>query len=499
MRVRLVILALTGVVVVSIAVIAPWRPSFRPPRPAVGPAPRTTADRAHVQQLLRDERYDELETLIDGYQRRFEADARAEGDVTIAVAAFRTADPALDPLLDRWVARDPSAPIPRMVRAQHLVGVAWQRRGSKSRAETSDAQFRGMRGALDRAVDDAQVAIAARPTLMEAWSVLLVDAKTKPRNGSCRRIVDRALAHAPASFTVRRAHLHCLEPRWGGSYGAMEAFADEAEDYVEENPRLAHLRGLPDLDRGDWAIIQKDLAAADRHVAAAFEHGEEWEFLATRADLRQRQKRWREALTDIDRALELAPLLPSLLAERAYTLTALDRDGAAIADLEMLVRLDPTNDRLPSHRRREARAAVLAGYELAKEKRWDAAMERYTWAHQLAPGQTDALYWRGRAKLERKQTDAALADFEEAIRLDPHHIESIRNVDYILAKRGDWPAVIAHWDALIALEPENAEAHLERGGAYHHKGDAAEALADARTACDLGLAKACTIARRHGG
>ncbi len=60
-------------------------------------------------------------------------------------------------------------------------------------------------------------------------------------------------------------------------------------------------------------------------------------------------------------------------------------------------------------------------------------------------------------------------------------------------------AALAAASEILALEPENAEAHLERGGAYHHKGDAAEALADARTACDLGLAKACTIARRHGG
>ncbi len=499
MRARLAILALTGVVLISIAAFAPRGTQFRPPRPAVGPAPRITADRLHVQELLRDRQFGELDRLLSGYQRAFELDARAETDVIVAFGAFRVADPSLEPLLDEWVGLDPANPIARTARAEHLVNVAWQRRGAESSGETTKAQFDGMREAFSRAVVDAKAAVAARPTMMDPWSVLIDDARNKPKDGTCRRLVQQALAYAPASFSIRHTHMTCLQPRWGGSYGAMEAFAEEAQDYVAENARLAHLRGYADEDRADWALIDDDVPAAERHIAAALAHGDEWSFLLTRANVHQDRERWREALADLDRALELAPLLPSLLAERAYTLTAMDRAGAARADVELVVRLDPTNTKLPRLRRREAETAVLAGYELAKQQRWDAAMERYTWAHELAPGETDALYWRGRARLERKQTDAALADFEEAVRLDPHHFESIRNIDYILASRRDWPAIIGHWDRLIALEPENAEAHLERGGAYHHSGDTRAALADARKACDLGLAKACSIARRHGG
>jgi tetratricopeptide (TPR) repeat protein len=294
--------------------------------------------------------------------------------------------------------------------------------------------------------------------------------------------------------------MFCLLPRWGGSYAAMDAFADEAQEYAEENPRLEHLLGYAAWDRADVALYQeKDPVAARGYIRSALIHGDEYDFYDILSEIEMREDHWREALDDVDRALELAPALPDLLVNRAYVLDALNRRGAASADVELVVRLDPTNTRLPNFRRKDAEKAVLAGYEHAKQKRWDAAIERYTWAHQLAPGETDALYWRGRAHLERKETAAALADFEEAVKLDPHHVESIRNIDYILASRGDWPTIIGHWDRLIALEPDNAEAYLERGGAYHHKGDAAEALADARKACDLGLAKACNIAQRHGG
>jgi tetratricopeptide (TPR) repeat protein len=98
-----------------------------------------------------------------------------------------------------------------------------------------------------------------------------------------------------------------------------------------------------------------------------------------------------------------------------------------------------------------------------------------------------------------KDMDRAFADFEEAIRLDPRHIEAYRNVDYILVKRRDFEGIIARWNRYIALEPMSGQAYLERAGAFRARGDQAAALADLRKACSLGHREACDIERRAGG
>ena len=66
-------------------------------------------------------------------------------------------------------------------------------------------------------------------------------------------------------------------------------------------------------------------------------------------------------------------------------------------------------------------------------------------------------------------------------------------LDWLLGKEGRWDDVIARWDRFIALEPKNANAYLERAGTHRHKGDMRAALADLKSACDLGNGNACQI------
>ena len=157
--------------------------------------------------------------------------------------------------------------------------------------------------------------------------------------------------------------------------------------------------------------------------------------------------------------------------------------------------LDPTSDKLARFRQQQTDTAVHQAYQLLETtKDVDGAIARYTWAIQLSPANAEALYWRGRAYLLGKNDRGrALADFESAIQLDPRHFESYRNVDWLLAQRGDWDGVITHWTRYIELEPLNGQAYLERGGAYHRKGDERAALADAHKACELGAPRACEL------
>jgi hypothetical protein len=53
-----------------------------------------------------------------------------------------------------------------------------------------------------------------------------------------------------------------------------------------------------------------------------------------------------------------------------------------------------------------------------------------------------------------------------------------------------------HWTRFLAFNPTSAQAYHARAGAYAKLGEAEKAIADERSACNLGLRAACDMAQR---
>ena len=112
---------------------------------------------------------------------------------------------------------------------------------------------------------------------------------------------------------------------------------------------------------------------------------------------------------------------------------------------------------------------------------------------------SEAHYGHGATAWKLGQEERALADLKECIRLDPSRAEAYRLFDQILSRRQAWDEIIDAWSLLIRVEPGNAQAYVERGGAYYHKRDLAAARADAEKACALGSGQGCDIVARLTG
>jgi tetratricopeptide (TPR) repeat protein len=470
-----------------------------PQDPSAPSAPAALGGRLEAQRLLRVRDFDALAALLEAKQSSLESDIRREDDLGRVLSAFEVTDPALTPLLDAWVVRDERAWPARLARAQHRVAIAWERRGTKWAKETSEEQFTGMRAVLTGVIDDARAALDANPKLTEAYRTLVVAARGHGDLEACLRLSERGLAVGPTSLRLRIALAQCLLPRWGGSYDAVAAMARESQRYVGQNPQLKALLGLVDWDRGRVEASEKRWERAEQLFTRALEAGEHWQFYYDRARSYHRQKRYAETLADLARALALAPEESSTLVLRAKVLVEMKRYDDALADVRVVGELDPTASDLVRFRHDEAETAVHQAYQLLEmTKDIDAAIARCTWAIQLAPDSAEAFYWRGRAYLQRDDRPHALHDFEDAVRLDPRHIEAFRNIDWLLAQRGDWNEIIRYWTRYIDLEPLSGQAYLERGGAYHRKGDREAGLADARRACGLGVQQGCEIVQHAG-
>jgi tetratricopeptide (TPR) repeat protein len=96
-------------------------------------------------------------------------------------------------------------------------------------------------------------------------------------------------------------------------------------------------------------------------------------------------------------------------------------------------------------------------------------------------------YNRGESYRNKGDHDRAIADYTEAIRLDPQFAIAYNNrgVSYNGGKK-DYDRAIADYTEAIRLNPQYALAYNNRGNAYQAKGNQARADADFAEARRLG-------------
>lgn len=115
----------------------------------------------------------------------------------------------------------------------------------------------------------------------------------------------------------------------------------------------------------------------------------------------------------------------------------------------------------------------------SSEKLWNDTIQKY-------PGQiVDAYNNRGYFYLETGRFDAALADFDRAIALNPRIARVWINKGDVLAERNSNDSALACFERAVALKPDSPEALNNRGGIRFRKGDVAGAQADFSRAIEV--------------
>lgn len=199
-------------------------------------------------------------------------------------------------------------------------------------------------------------------------------------------------------------------------------------------------RALIFKDRNDLALALRDLDSALR-----LEPGNVFA-LHTRGVVWMKDKQWSRSIRDFDDVLRLTtdPVVQaSALRNRGIARMRNNEFEKAVSDFDANVQIDPVNS-------------------------------------------ADAIAHRGEARnFLKSDPDTALADLDEALRLNPRHERawSMRAANYEL--RGDWEHALADYNQALALNSENTVALDNRGVVWEQKGDLDKALADFSAAIQI--------------
>jgi tetratricopeptide (TPR) repeat protein len=116
-------------------------------------------------------------------------------------------------------------------------------------------------------------------------------------------------------------------------------------------------------------------------------------------------------------------------------------------------------------------------------------------AYSISGGGTkvNILINRGISHLRDETPEKALADFEEALTINPRSSSAYSYRGFVNHRQGNYADAIADFNKAIDLDPENMMSHYNRGMAYHRIGDKTKACADFHKACSKGNMNACKM------
>ncbi len=182
-------------------------------------------------------------------------------------------------LLAQWQREMPKAFFANYVNGQYWLTESSNLRYGRPISAIRANEMKAIRSAQQKAREALALAQTAKPerAIVDA-SLILTDATDKG--------VEQTLAHlkrantvAPKNISARLAAINYLDPRWGGSFEAMEEIVAQARAAGLPATHVAYLMMALENTKGShFEIIEKDMAKAREHYQKAYAICNESEF-----------------------------------------------------------------------------------------------------------------------------------------------------------------------------------------------------------------------------
>lgn len=118
------------------------------------------------------------------------------------------------------------------------------------------------------------------------------------------------------------------------------------------------------------------------------------------------------------------------------------------------------------------------GKKLLVQGEHDAAVSEFNRALKISPYLGEAYFHRGCALEAKGDQDASLADFDQALTCDPQHALAYLHRGRLRTERGELDGALADFDQVMIMRPNDPECFLHRGVCLAKKGLLSDAILD---------------------
>lgn len=198
------------------------------------------------------------------------------------------------------------------------------------------------------------------------------------------------------------------------------------------------------------------------------------------------QKNYEEAEKAFSRAVQIAPMDARWLNHRRAALIKQNRFADAQADAQSIEWLNELNllSQQANRNSRDPESWMLRGQHLMKGKQFEAAIQDFSRAIAVRPGNPEALFARAVAWVRSGDFQKAMLDCDESLVSRPtQEAYSLRGD--LWSKMENWDQAIADFEAARRFDEQVAIAYEKRAGKYQEAGAVAEAEADAVRAKEI--------------
>lgn len=175
--------------------------------------------------------------------------------------------------------------------------------------------------------------------------------------------------------------------------------------------------------------------------------------------------------------------------QRAAKLFFDQRDTAnyrrALDSLKKLQQPPQTQPTEASDTAQNAEDFLNQGLHKAKEGDYRGAIADFNQALQINPNDAQAYHNRGIARFKLGETQGAIENFTQALRLNPDYAEAYVGRGNAYRKLRDNQGAIIDYSQLLRLNPNDAKAYYNRGVTYSELGDKQRAIEDYQKAVKL--------------
>ncbi|GLQ90272.1 tetratricopeptide repeat protein [Dyella flagellata] len=332
---------------------------------------------------------------------------------------FAVASPATRALVDAWKRQSPQSPFALAASGLSYVVMAQSARGSEYAYKTSQEQFESMGRLLQQARTDLDAAVKLDPQLSPAYAGMLYVAMLGSDPGYGMSAVKRGLAADPANYPIYARLAWMSQPKWGGSVPQVQGVVAAAQRHAKDNPLLLLL--LSESKGGD-AYVENCPCS-------------------------------REQEDDIYQHLFAEPGTVGMFMSAGWGAHHRNRADLSVIYRSELLRFDPTQ-----LEHRQGRAFDLPGLGQA-----DWALAEGNALVAMAPQDENSYEVRGFVYQALSQSDRAVQDYEQAIRINPDDTWGLLQLGNLYAFiLHDWDKAWVLANRMVQLHPEDPRGWLLR-------------------------------------